>query len=139
MRAIAAALADGLSTVPSTRLLNPSHASFAAKRHEVHRPLVARLEPDRRRRRNVEMHAERDATIEHECAIHLEKMEMRADLNGSVACVANLEGPDRLVGVDDDRRALQNVTSDVGERRTKIRPLPRLPILFLCSLHRDRY
>ena len=76
---------------PSTRLLNPIDAALAAVGHELDLALVARLEAQRGRRRNVEVLPERRCAIELERAIDLEEMEVRAHLHRPVAGVAHLE------------------------------------------------
>src|SRR3954470_17016312 len=78
------------------QIVEPVYAPRAAERDEVHGSLIAGLEANRRRRRNVEMHAERGAAIERERLVDFEKMKMRADLYRTIAGVANLEHLDRL-------------------------------------------
>src|SRR5262245_33853305 len=71
------------------------HGALAAVGHEFHLALVARLEPDRGRRGNVEVLSEGGGAVELERGVHLEEMEMRADLHRAVARVADLERSDR--------------------------------------------
>ena len=74
------------------------HSLLAAERHQRHFLLVARLEPDRRARGNVEAPAEGLFTIEGQRAIDFHEVVVRTHLDGTVTGVSdsqlqNVDGP----------------------------------------------
>ena len=62
---------------------------LARQRHQNHFPGIARLKADRVPRGNIQTKAERLLAIERERTVHLEKMEMTAHLDRTIARVRN--------------------------------------------------
>jgi hypothetical protein len=71
------------------------HGALAEVRHQAHLALVAGLEADRGRCRNVQVLSEGGGAVELERAVHFEEVEVRADLHRSVTGVAHLQRGDR--------------------------------------------
>ncbi len=69
---------------------------------ELHALGVAGLEAHGGARGNIQAHAEGLRAVEAQLAVGLEEMEMRADLDGPVAGVGDVEFDDAAVRVGDD-------------------------------------
>src|SRR6266699_6248032 len=52
---------------------------------------ISRLEADRGSGGNIQPHPVRRSAVEPQRAIHFEKMEMRTNLDGTVACIGNFQ------------------------------------------------
>jgi hypothetical protein len=82
-------------------------SSLAAKRDEVHFLFFAGFEADGRSGGDIEAHAARGGAVEFESGVHFEKMIVTADLNGTVASVANYQGTYRPAGVQFNFRTIE--------------------------------
>ena len=90
------------STGPLAHAFPPRTIRLAGDRHQPHRPALARLEADRRARRDVETVAVGGPAVEHQGAVGLEEVVVAADLDRPVAGVRDrqLDGGAALVERD---------------------------------------
>src|SRR4029077_17434638 len=73
------------------QVIEPVDALLAAERNQRHFLLIARLEAQPRRGRNIETLAKRGFPVKFQGTIDLKEMKMGADLNGAVTGVAHLD------------------------------------------------
>lgn len=110
------------------------HAALARIGHHLDLLLIARLETDGRRGGDVEMTAESGVAVELQIAVDLEEMEMRTDLNRTVARVAHDEFRCFATGVVFDGVAHQNHAADCDGLRGREARLIRIETLGLTLL-----
>ena len=89
--------------------MQAEHALGAGELDERDALGVARLEADGRPRGDVQAHAEREGPVEPERAVHLEEVEVRADLDGPVPRVGHRELDRPASGVGDDVALAQEI------------------------------
>jgi hypothetical protein len=104
---------------------------LTANRHQLDLASIARLEPNSGSSGDVQPHPVCRRAVEHEIAVHLEEMKVRADLNGTIAVTTDLDSSRRSTRVQLNGFGRQQVFAwmHVLPALPSLPKLPNLPYL----------